>query len=56
MFASDSKNEEGKMMKNDDLAYQQYGISVSVMSCKESIRQFIEETVYCFEFTVAMNS
>ena len=55
MFASDSKNEEGKMMKNDDLAYQQYGISVSIMSCKESIRQ-LEETVYCFEFTVAMNS
>ena len=55
MFASDSKNEEGKMMKNDDLAYQQYSISVSVMSCKESIWQ-LEETVYCFEFTVAMNS
>ena len=55
MFASDSKNEEGKMMKNDDLAYQQYGISVSIMSCKETIRQ-LEETVDCFEFTVAMSS
>ena len=55
MFASDSQNEEGKMMKNDDPAYQLYSISFSVMSCKESIRQ-LEETVDCFQFTVAMNS